>query len=75
LSAAEQPVVHALGGVKIFLTEHIALFPEYKFMHTGEFQFNLRRTGTLGGNTASESSTMRTHLTSQNFYAGIALHW
>jgi opacity protein-like surface antigen len=72
---AVQPAVHALGGVKIFLTEHIALFTEYKFMHTGEFEFDLKRTGTLGGNTASESSTVRTHLTSQNFYAGIAFHW
>ena len=72
---AIQPAVHALGGVKVFLTDHLAVFTEYEFMHTGELEFDLKRTSTVGGGPglAAESSTVRAHLTSHLFYAGVRI--
>ena len=70
-----RPAVHALGGVRFFLTPRIALFTEYKFVHTGEFEFDFKRTATLGGTLVTESSTARTRLTDHLFSGGVAFHW
>ena len=45
-----KPGFQALAGVRFFLTRHIALFGEYKFLFTDDFTFNLiSQPGTVGG--------------------------
>lgn len=70
-----QPGVQALAGVRLFLTRNVALFGEYKFLYTGEFEFKLRASGTILGTPAAETTTLRTNLTGHHFNAGVALHF
>lgn len=70
-----QPGVQALAGVKLFLTRNVALFGEYKFLYTGEFEFKLRASGTILGTPAAETTTLRSNLTGHHFNAGVALHF
>jgi opacity protein-like surface antigen len=71
-----QPGVQALAGGKFFMTPHLALFAEYKFVHTAEFTFNrMSDFGTRGGVRAFEVSREHFDLTTHMFQAGIAYHW
>jgi len=70
-----RPALHVIAGARVHLTEHVALFTEYKFIHTGEFEFNLKQTGTLSGTPATESFRVRTRLTGHHLYAGVGFHW
>ena len=41
-----EPGVQVLGGVKFFLLRNLALFAEYRFVHTAEFTFDFKTNGT-----------------------------
>ena len=56
-----------LAGVKFFLTEHLSLFGEYKFIFTDQFKFEFSPTG---GNV-----TVNTGMTTNLIYGGIAYHF
>ena len=64
-----------LGGVKLFLSKHIALFGEYRFIQTRDFEFQLKEQGTLGFRQVSENLTLKHKLTDQQVYGGIAFHF
>ena len=70
-----RPGVQALGGVRYFLTRSIALFAEYKFVHTDTFSFSFKESGTISGFPATETARDRANITSHLFYGGIGFHW
>lgn len=57
----------ALLGLKYFLIEHLALFAEYKYVYTGDFEFE--------ETVAGAPATVETSLTSSLIYGGIAWHF
>ena len=68
--------VQALAGARFFLTPHLALFGEYKFVHTDDLKFNLvSDPGTRGGLTTLEVNKLQFDLTTHMLQAGIAYHW
>jgi len=71
-----KPGFQALAGARFFLTKHIALFGEYKFVHTADFKFNLiSEPGTFRGGPAFEIAKRELTLTTHMLQAGIAYHW
>jgi len=69
--------VQALAGMRFFLTRHIALFGEYKFVSTDNFRFVLiSQPGTVGGmGPAGQLMKREFNLTTHMLQAGIAYHW
>lgn len=70
-----QPGVQALAGARWFLTRNIALFAEYKFVHTQTFSFTFKESGTIFGFPATETSRDRADIASHLIYGGIGFHW
>jgi opacity protein-like surface antigen len=71
-----KPGAQAVVGAKFFVTPHVALFGEYKFIHTEEFEFTLiSEPGTRGGFRTIQIEKRRFNLTTQMLQAGIAYHW
>jgi opacity protein-like surface antigen len=70
-----RPALQILGGLKFFLTRHIALFSEYKFVQTDDFRFRFLVSGTRAGLPAREFARDQADLTQHYLTAGIAIHW
>jgi opacity protein-like surface antigen len=72
-----KPGFQALAGVRFFLTRHLALFGEYRFVLTDDFRFNLiSQQGTVGGvGPALQISKREFNLTTHMLQAGVAYHW
>jgi opacity protein-like surface antigen len=70
-----RPGIQALGGARFFLARNIALFAEYKFIHTETFSFTFKESGTISGFPVTETARDRASLTSHLFYGGIGFHW
>jgi opacity protein-like surface antigen len=70
-----RPGVQALGGARWFLTRNIALFAEYKFIHTDAFSFTFKESGTVSGFPVTETARDRASITSHLFYGGLGFHW
>jgi opacity protein-like surface antigen len=70
-----QPGGQILAGARFFLTPHIALFAEYKFIQTAEFTFRFRETGTVGGLPTTETARDQSDLTQHQVLTGIGFHW
>src|SRR5919204_147440 len=49
----------ALAGARWFVTRHIALFAEYKFVQTQVFSFTFKESGTVGGFPLTETARDR----------------
>ncbi len=60
-----------LAGLKFFITEHLSLFGEYKFIHAPNFEFELSET-VMG---TPVNLKLETDITSHLFYGGIAYHF
>lgn len=58
-------------GLKYFLIPNLSLFGEYKFIHTGDFKFELSET-VLG---VPVQGTIEANLTAHLIYGGIAWHF
>lgn len=71
-----QPGGQVLAGARFFLTPHIALFAEYKFVQTAEFTFDFKASGTsaLFG-PATETARDQADLTQHQLLGGISFHW
>jgi opacity protein-like surface antigen len=66
----------ALAGVRFFLMPHVALFGEYRFVHTADFTFTpISSPGTSGGLPTLELNRLQFALTSHMLQVGIAYHW
>ncbi len=61
----------ALAGLKYFFIPNLSLFAEYKFIQTGDFEFEL--SDTVVG--VPVTATAETDLTAHLFYGGIAYHF
>lgn len=70
-----QPGLHALAGARFFLTRHLALFAEYKFLHTGRLTFRATAGGTSGGTPVTERAIDRADLSTHLLVGGISFHW
>ncbi|MGH7325149.1 MAG: outer membrane protein [Candidatus Rokuibacteriota bacterium] len=71
-----RPGLQGLAGLKLFLSRNVALFLEYKYIHTATFEFKLQASGTFAGlPNATETTTLRGSLTGHHFNAGLALHF
>jgi opacity protein-like surface antigen len=70
-----RPGVQGLAGLKLFLTRNVAVFGEYKYIFTTDFEFKLKASGTVGGAPATETTTLRGSLTGHQFNAGLAIHF
>jgi len=71
-----RPAAQALAGAKVFLTPHLALFGEYRFIRTADFTFNLvSDPGTRLGGTAIEINKLQFDLSTHFLQAGLAYHW
>jgi opacity protein-like surface antigen len=71
-----KPGFQAVAGTRFFLTRHIALFTEYKFVHTADFKFNLvSDPGTSLGVPTGQVNKLELNLTTHMLEAGIAYHW
>jgi opacity protein-like surface antigen len=69
------PGLQTVGGLKIFLLKRVALFAEYRFIETAEFNFHFKERGTQGGVPVTETARDRSSLTQHQVVGGIALHW
>ena len=71
-----KPGFQAVAGTRFFLTRHIALFTEYKFVHTADFKFNLvSDQGTRLGVPTVQIDKLELNLSTHMHEAGIAYHW
>jgi len=70
-----QPAFQLLAGVRTFLTRNIALFFEYRLLHSKPFTFTFRESGTIGGGPFVETARDRASLTSHHLAVGIGFHW
>jgi opacity protein-like surface antigen len=70
-----EPALQALAGVKLFVTGHLAVFAEYKFLQSARLSFTSRASGTRGGAPVREVAVDRADLTSHVVVGGIAFHW
>jgi len=61
----------ALAGLKYFFIPNLSLFAEYKFIQTGDFEFEFSET--VAG--VPVNLTLEADLTSHLFYGGIAYHF
>ena len=73
--------LQGIGGVKVFLTKHIAIFSEYKVLRSGELDFRFESTGQAFSASAfqpppvTEGQDQRFHLTVHQVYGGVAIHF
>jgi len=67
--------VQALAGGRWFITQHLALFAEYKFVQTDTFSFRFKQAGTISGVPFTETARDRADITSHLFYGGLGFHW
>ena len=66
----------ALAGARFFLMPHVALFGEYRFVHTADFTFApISDVGTRGGAPTLELTRLQFGLTTHMLQVGIAYHW
>jgi opacity protein-like surface antigen len=71
-----KPGAQVMAGAKFFITPHVALFGEYKFVHTAEFEFALiSEPGRSGGFGTVEIAKRAFNLSTHMLQAGIAYHW
>lgn len=70
-----QPALQVLGGVRAFLTPHVAVFLEYRFLQSRTFTFDFKEPGTIGGGPFVETARDRADVTSHQLSIGIGLHW
>ena len=71
-----KPGIQATAGTRFFLTPHIALFTEYKFTHTADFNFNLiSGLGTFAGTPGFTVDKFQFGLTTHILAAGLSYHW
>ena len=70
-----KPGVQVLAGARWFLTPNLALFAEYKFLHTQPFSFRFQASGTIGGFPLTETARDRASISSHHIYGGIGWHW
>lgn len=70
-----QPAVQVLAGVRQFITPHLAVFFEYRFLHSAPFDFTFRVPGTIGGAPVTETARDRAGLTTHQLTGGIGFHW
>jgi opacity protein-like surface antigen len=70
-----QPALQLLAGVRTFVTRNVALFFEYRFLHSEPFTFRFRESGTIGGGPFVGTARERANLTSHHLAAGIGFHW
>lgn len=70
-----QPALQLLAGVRTFVTRNVALFFEYRFLHSEPFTFRFRESGTIGGGPFVETARDRANLTSHHLAVGIGFHW
>jgi opacity protein-like surface antigen len=70
-----QPAVQALAGVRQFISPHVAVFLEYRFLHSEPFDFGFRVPGTLGGAPVTETARDHAGLTTHQITGGIGFHW
>jgi hypothetical protein len=77
----QRPRLQGIGGVKVFLTKHIAIFSEYKVLRSGDLEFHFDGTGSAFQASAfqpppvHESYDQRFHLTVHQVYGGVAIHF
>ena len=64
---------HALAGASFFLIPHLAIFTEYKFLQTSDFEFTFSQADPVTGLTLKED--IEIDLTTHMIYAGIAWHF
>jgi len=65
----------AVGGLKYFLTRHVGLFGEYRFVQTGTFDFQFEKRGTVGFSQGMEKLDLGLDLTDNQVYGGVAFHF
>jgi len=70
-----RPALQVLGGVRMFLSPHVAVFLEYKFLQSETFTFDFREAGTVGGAPFIETARDRADLTSHHISFGVGVHW
>jgi len=70
-----QPALQLLAGVRTFVTRHIAVFAEYKFLQSRTFTFDFKVPGTIGGGPFTEIARDRSDVTAHHLSAGIGFHW
>ena len=70
-----QPGGQILVGARFFLSPHIAIFAEYKFIQTAEFSFRFQESATALGQPATETARDQADLTQHQLMAGVGFHW
>jgi opacity protein-like surface antigen len=71
-----KPGFQATVGTRFFLIPHLALFTEYKYTHTADFNFNLvSGPGTIAGNPAIAVNNFKFDLTTHLLAVGLSYHW
>jgi opacity protein-like surface antigen len=70
-----QPALQVLAGVRTFVTPHLAVFLEYKYLQSRTFTFDFRESGTISGFPFVETARDRADLTSHHLSIGIGYHW
>jgi opacity protein-like surface antigen len=69
------PGLQVLGGLKAFVLKNVALFAEYRFVDTADFNFHFKEPGTVGGAPVTETARDRSSLIQHQAVFGIAIHW
>jgi opacity protein-like surface antigen len=69
------PGLQVTGGLKIHVLRNVAVFMEYRFVHTAEFTFRFEERGTFMGSPTTETARDRTSLTQHQIALGLAVHW
>lgn len=64
-----------LGGLKIFVTEHIALFGEYKYIATGDVHFMDSAPSDIAALPGDETFHFEHALQGNQVYGGLAIHF
>lgn len=71
-----KPGFQATVGTRFFLIPHLALFTEYKYTHTADFNFNLiSGPGTMAGNPTFSVNNFKFDLTTHLLAVGLSYHW
>jgi len=70
-----QPALQLLAGARTYLTRNVALFFEYRVLHSQPFTFRFRESGSIAGGAFVETARDRARLTSQHLAVGISFHW
>ena len=71
-----RPGFQGMAGLRFFLTRHVAVFGEYKYVRAPDFDFKLTSdVGTFNGATVVEVARFKLDLTTHMLQAGFAYHW